>query len=190
MLDTTPPGAQPRRPETFSIKANSPAGELIDHSDLSEEDVEQISRLMQALGNLRNVERQLSEGSAKYMALNETDMRALHFLIVCENSSEVVTPSRITQHLGISPATTTKLLDRLEKAGHITRSPHASDRRATEIRITAETRRSAYETVGAQQARRFHAAARLTSEEREVVISFLHDMAEEIDMKHADWAQK
>lgn len=174
----------------FSLRANNPAGELIDVSGFTEDDIEQISLLMGALGRMREVEREVSEASAKYMALNETDMRALHFLIVCENEAQTVTPSRITHHLGISPATTTKLLDRLEKGGHITRTPHATDRRAFDIKITPETRKAAYETVGALQARRFHAAARLTRDERTVVISFIEDMTEEIDVKHADWTRE
>lgn len=186
MNDKSPQSAKPSG--MFSLRANSPSGELLDLSGLEEEDIEQISALMNSLGNLREAERRVSEASATYMALNETDMRALHFLIVCENLEQDVTASSITRHLRVSPATTTKLLDRLEKGGHITRSPHPTDRRATTIHITRETRKAAYESVGAMQSRRFHAAARLNREERDIVIRFLVDMTEQIDMKHADWA--
>lgn len=187
MAETPSESSQPLK--MFGLRSNSPAGELIDFSNLEEEDIEQITELMQALGRLREAEQVVSEASARYMALNSTDMKALHFIIVSENEKQVVTPSKITQHLRISPATTTKLLDRLEKADHITREPHPTDRRALQIRITAETRKAAYETVGALQSRRFHAAVRLTRSERNVVIRFLKDMTDQIDMRHADWAQ-
>lgn len=171
MNDKSPQSAKPS--VMFSLRANSPSGELLDLSALEEEDIEQISSPMNSLGNLREAERRVSEASATYMALNETFMRALHFPIVCENLEQGVTASSITRHLRVYPATTTKLLDRLEKGGHITR----------------ETRKAAYESVGAMQSRRFHAAARLDREERDIVIRFLVDMTEQIDMKHADWAQ-
>lgn len=172
---------------TYGVAENDPRSELLDISGVSSEDIAQISRLMEALGNLRDVERELSEASARYMKLNETDMRALHFLIVCENRGDLVTARDIAEHLGVSAASTTKLLDRLEKGGHVVRRPHPTDRRALQILITPQTRQSAYETVGRQQSRRFHSAARLGPQEREVVIRFLEDMAQELDIRNAHW---
>ncbi|WP_182355104.1 MarR family winged helix-turn-helix transcriptional regulator [Flaviflexus huanghaiensis] len=177
------------RVEMYSVASNDPTGTLIDTSAVTDADIEQINRMMQAFSALRDAERASVEASAKYMALSEVDMRALHFIMVSENQQRMVTASLISGHLKISPATTTKLLDRLERGGHIYRKPHPTDRRSLQILISDETRTSAYETVGKLQSRRFHAAARLTPEEREVVIRFLNDMAQEIDMKHADWGQ-
>lgn len=171
----------------FGIDSNDPAGSLVERGELSPADLAQISRLMNAMGRLRDAERRISEASATYMRLNQTDMRALHYLIVCGNSGTVATPSGIAQHLKISTASTTKLLDRLEKAGHVRREPHPSDRRALAIAITPQTRQAAMESVGRLQARRVRAAARLSPAERETVIAFLADMADEIDMKHASW---
>lgn len=67
------------------------------------------------------------------------------------------------------------------------RAPHPSDRRALAITITDPTYEAAVETVGRQQAKRFHAAARLTWEEREVVIRFLNDMTNEIQVYDGQW---
>lgn len=68
------------------------------------------------------------------------------------------------------------------------RQVHPVDRRAFAIEVTPDTEASAMQTVGRQQARRFHAAARLTAEEREVVIRFLKDMTQEISLSNAAWA--
>lgn len=171
----------------YDVDVSDPHGELVDRGSLSTTDVQQISALMRALGGLRDTEQKLSEASLRYMRLNQTDMRALHFLIACENSAAVATPGAISAHLGISTASTTKLLDRLERGGHITRSPHPSDRRALAIAITPGTRRSAIETVGRQHARRFTAAARLTPAERETVTRFLADMTTEIALGDEHW---
>ncbi|MFK0403714.1 MarR family winged helix-turn-helix transcriptional regulator [Microbacterium sp. NPDC090225] len=172
----------------YDVEASDPRGALIDRTGVAPEDLQQIALVMGALGELREAEQKLSRASRRYMQLNETDMRALHYLIVCANRHAIATPGGIAQHLAISTASTTKLLDRLEKGGHIVRSPHPTDRRALAITITEETRHAAMQTVGRQQAKRFYAAARLAREERAVVIRFLEDMTQEIALPDEAWA--
>lgn len=174
----------------YDIEASDPDGVLLDRSGVDADAIRQITGVMAALAELRDAEQRLAEASRRYMKLNETDMRALHYLIVCANTGAVATPGGIAQHLGISTASTTKLLDRLERAGHVVRAAHPSDRRALAISITPETAKAAMETVGRQQARRFHAAARLSAEERDVVIRFLRDMTQELGLDGVDWAEE
>lgn len=173
----------------YDVDSSDPRSKLIDRSAMSPAQISQISDVMAALGRLREAEQQLSDASLKYMKLNQTDMRALHYLIVCGNRGEIATPGAIATHLKISSASTTKLLDRLERANHIARRPHPTDRRALAITITAETHDAAMNTVGRQQAKRFHAAARLTPDEQLTVIGFLDDMAREISITDEAWAQ-
>lgn len=164
----------------YAIAASDPHSQLINRDKHSTSEVEHIDELMAALAALRAAEQELSAAAQKYMQLGETDMKALHFLIVARNTGEIITPGAIAAHLEISSASTTKLLDRLESGGHIRRSPHPRDRRATAISITPKTYETAVETVGRQQAQRFHAAARLSEQERTVVIAFIKDMTQEI----------
>ncbi|MDQ6752621.1 MAG: MarR family transcriptional regulator [Actinomycetota bacterium] len=173
----------------YDVNAADPENRLVDRSSMAASDVNHIGELMAALGRLRTAEQQLSDASLKYMKLNQSDMRALHYLIVAANTHEIATPGAIASHLRISTASTTKLLDRLENAGHIIRQPHPTDRRALAITITPKTRQAAMETVGRQQAKRFNAAARLTATERDVVIRFLDDMTQEISLTDEPWAQ-
>jgi DNA-binding MarR family transcriptional regulator len=174
----------------YDVEASDPRSTLIDRSGVPPEDLRQIAAVMEALAGLRDAEQRLSQASRRYMRLNETDMRALHYLIVCANKGLVATPSGIAHHLGVSTAATTKLLDRLEAGGHTHRAPHPTDRRALAITITPETRHAAMETVGRQQAKRFYAAARLNREERDLVIRFLADMTEEITLRDEPWLKK
>lgn len=174
----------------YDVDASDPRSTLIDRTGVPPEDLKQIARLMESLAGLREAEQVLSQASRRYMRLNETDMRALHYLIVCANRGLVATPGGIAHHLGVSTAATTKLLDRLEQGGHIKRGPHPTDRRALHITITPETRQAAMETVGRQQAKRFYSAARLTPSERDVVIRFLADMTDEITLKDEAWLQE
>lgn len=173
----------------YDVNSSDPDSELVDRSGLSAEDISQIGKLMTALSTLRETEQALSEASEKYMKLSKQDMRALHYLIVAANRKEVATPGMLASHLNISAASTTKLLNRLEQGAHVVRRVHPTDRRAFAIEVTPETRASAMETVGRQQANRFYAAARLTAQERDMVIGFLEDMTQEISPDNAAWAR-
>lgn len=183
-------GQDEQQPQTsiYTLESSDPDSRLIDRSDVSPEDIRQIGELMAALGRLRDAEQRLTEASLKYMKLNRTDMRALHFLIACQHRGELASPREIAQHLEISSASTTKLLDRLERGGHVVRTPHPTDRRALTISVTPETHEAAMNTVGRQQARRFHAAARLSDDQRKTVISFLDDMTNELETGIESWA--
>ena len=174
----------------YDVDSSDPESQLVDRSALDGDEVRQIGALMAALGALREAEQLLSDASLRYMKLNQTDMRALHYLIVSANRGAIATPGAIAAHLKISTASTTKLLDRLERAGHIARELHPTDRRALAISITSQTQTAAMNTVGRQQAKRFHSAARLNPAEREVVIRFRQDMTSELSIADAAWANE
>lgn len=165
-------------------------GDLVDSSDLSAADREQIAAVMNALARLREAERALSEASRRFMKLSEQDMRAMHYLIAAKRQNAVVTPKMLSAHMSMSAASVTKLINRLEREGHVIRKLHPSDRRAYALEVTAETNRSARETVGRTQARRIHAAADLTSRERDAVIRFLNGMTEELSLDNVDWTKQ
>ncbi len=173
----------------YNVESSDPRSELVDRTGLSSEDIAQIGRVMHALASLRAAEQKVSDASQKYMQLSAQDMRALHYLIVAKHRGDVVTPGMIAAHLGISAASTTKLLNRLEKGGHIVRHVHPLDRRAFAIEVTDDTEAAAKLTVGRQHAGRFHAAARLSGEEREAVIRFLDEMAEGMSLHGVEWAE-
>lgn len=171
----------------YDLETSDPDGVLFDRSALTDSTRARINRVMSALAGLRAAEDRLSVASQRYMQLNRTDMRALHYLIGAEHSGEIATPGSIADHLAISTASTTKLLDRLERGRHIERQKHPSDRRAFAITITDETRSAAMSTVGRQQAKRMIAATQLAPEELDTVAEFLENMARDIDVSNAEW---
>ncbi|WP_411719743.1 MarR family winged helix-turn-helix transcriptional regulator [Mycetocola sp.] len=154
-----------------------PSQELVKRSAMDDDEVDSIVGVLAALRTWREAEQAMSEASQKHMKLNATDMKALRFLMASRNVGAVVTPGLLAETLRISTASTTKLLDRLERAGHVLRSPHPTDRRALMITVTDATRTDARESVGRIHARRFEAAARLSPEERDIVIRFLSDLS-------------
>ncbi|WP_309129003.1 MarR family transcriptional regulator [Microbacterium sp.] len=153
-----------------------PDEEIVRRSHLSDDELAGVIRVLDAMQRWRETERRMSEASRRYMKLGDTDMRALRLLIAAQRQGMVVTPGFIAGHLGISTASTTKLLDRLEAGRHITRTPHPSDRRSLAIEVTEETRRVARESVGRAHALRFDVVAALTDQERRTVADFFDAM--------------
>ncbi|HJA03862.1 MAG TPA: MarR family transcriptional regulator [Candidatus Microbacterium stercoravium] len=182
------PESQQRAPASAEdLHYFSTDSDLIDRAELSPDDLAQCVRVMEALREWQESARALSEASNRYMRLNESDMRAIRMMIRAQRQQQIVTPKDIAREVGISSASTTKLIDRLVAAGHLTRAPHPTDRRTTCIEVTPHTRRSAHETIGRQHARRFRVAAEMTPADRETIIRFL-DALVDADVPQGDLA--
>ncbi len=156
----------------------SSASDLVDRVGLSEQEVDQCFRVLESLRQWQQASRALSEASKRYMKLNESDMRAIRMIIRATEQEQIVTPKDVAREVGISSASTTKLVDRLVAAGHLVRVPHPHDRRTTCLEVTESTRLSAHDTIGRQHARRFSAAASLSADDRETVIRFLEALTD------------
>lgn len=189
----TPPddgSTDPISEKMYVVGSHAGPTNLKDFTAVPPEELEEINALMKALVRLRETEQALSEASQRYMRLSSQDMKALHYMIVARRQNQIVTPGKLARFLRISAASTTKLLNRLERQEHIVRSLHPTDRRAFAIEITPDTELAANQTVGKIQARRFYSAARLSSHERSIVTGFLNDMTEELSLGQANWAKE
>lgn len=154
-----------------------PRQELVRHDDLTDDELQQIIGVLAAVRHWRESEQRLNLESRTALQLNETDMKALRYIIASMNANVAVTAGALSEHLHVSTASVTKLLDRLERAGHIVRLPHPTDRRAVTVEITPETHRQVRRTMGLQHARRFEVARALSPEDRDVVIRFLDELS-------------
>ncbi|MBX3091768.1 MAG: MarR family transcriptional regulator [Cryobacterium sp.] len=150
---------------------------LIDRNQMSEKDMEEAVAVLAAVRKWREAEQRMSDESRHDMKLGDNDMKAMRFIIVSTNQGKSVTPGMIADHLGISTASTTKLLDRLEIAGHVTRAPHPTDRRAVVITVNPAAHAEVQEKVGRMHARRFQVAAALSASDKRIVIRFLDDLS-------------
>ena len=80
--------------------------------------------MLQAVRALSDAMDRMHGGMKGDMEMNATDLAALRMLIVREERGETVSPHQVADHLRISTASTTKLLDRLPASGHVERRPH------------------------------------------------------------------
>ena len=92
-----------------------------------------------------------------------------------------VSPSEITRYLGVSTASTTAIIDRLEKSGHVTRIPHPTDRRSIHIVATAASDEEVRATLGAMHTRMMSAVVDMTPEESAAVVACLGRLQDAVD---------
>lgn len=154
------------------------SADLVRELGLSDADVEEVMDLFHALRRWHQASEAHSEASRRFMKLGENDMRAIRYLMIARREQRIVTSTMLADHLGITGPSVTKLLDRLEHAGHIRREAHPTDRRALSIVVTDETRATATASVGRDHSRRFAVAAALSSEERRAATRFLRELAD------------
>jgi DNA-binding MarR family transcriptional regulator len=115
------------------------------------------------------------------MEMNLTDLRALRMMVERERRGHAVSPHDLARHLRISTASTSKLIDRLEAAGHVERRPHPSDRRARVLVLTEHSRRTFFAHFGEHLATMRAVTMRYPPDQREVIGAFLDEMARALD---------
>ena len=113
--------------------------------------------------------------------MSEKDAVALRLLLEAERAGQPLGPGELARKLGISSASTTTLLDRLTRSGHVRREPHPTDRRALVIVPTEDSDAEVRATLGAMHRRMLAAAEGLTPEQAGTVVEFLHAMRDAVD---------
>ncbi len=82
----------------------------------------------------------------RILQINGTDLRCLEILMSERHAD--VTPRTIATQLGLTTGSVTTMLDRLERAGYVTRTRDTSDRRKVIIDATPEVRKRAWSMIG------------------------------------------
>ncbi|MGW4941868.1 MarR family winged helix-turn-helix transcriptional regulator [Actinoplanes sp. NPDC004185] len=70
------------------------------------------------------------------MGLHTTDANAIVEILSAEDRSAPLTQAALSHRIGLTPGATSSLLNRLEKAGHVTRVRDSADRRIVTLRAT------------------------------------------------------
>ncbi|MFC9256647.1 MarR family winged helix-turn-helix transcriptional regulator [Amycolatopsis thailandensis] len=91
-----------------------------------------VMERLQEVGTLTRVIEQRLSGA---LGINATDLAAMEHLA----TDGPLTAKELADRLRVSTAASTHIVDRLEKAGHIVRRPHATDRRKVMVEPVAES---------------------------------------------------
>ncbi len=137
--------------------------------------------VLNALRDYRASEAAMRRRTRTAMGMGETDLAALRFLLQAQRRGAMLTPTELSQRLGISTSSTTTLLDRLERSGHVARHRNPADRRGLVIQATEHSDRELRETLGRMHDRMMEVAEALPPEAAAVVVQFLRRMADAVD---------
>jgi DNA-binding MarR family transcriptional regulator len=115
------------------------------------------------------------------MGLGENDLLALRFILDQRAGGHPVASKDVTRYLGISSASTTVLLRRLESGGFIERRENISDRRSSEIVPTTAAEGDTGPMLAVAQNNMAAAIQTLTVDEARTVARFLTMMRHTVD---------
>lgn len=90
-------------------------------------------------------------------------------------------PTGLAAFLSMTTASVTSLLDRLQRAGHVVRRQHPSDRRKVLVELTPRSRETLTAMFAFSIAATAHAARSLSPSELGIVLQFLHGITHAYD---------
>lgn len=137
--------------------------------------------VLQALRSYRAAEMAMRRRTQQSMDMGENELLVLRYLARASKRDEPVTPVHLARYLGITSASTTALLDRLSRSGHITRMANPADRRSILITSSAKAEEEVRHTLSAMHARMMDVVRPMTGADRASVIGFLQAMRDAVD---------
>jgi DNA-binding MarR family transcriptional regulator len=123
---------------------------------------------------LTTQQQQFERNLARRLAVDAAGLAAMERLV----SDGPATPTELAQHLEISTAATTLVVERLAAAGHVTREPHPSDGRKVIVRAAPRSAEAAYGHVALLLERTAELDESLSPADRATVTSFLDRIVE------------
>jgi DNA-binding MarR family transcriptional regulator len=134
--------------------------------------------VLKSLRDYRTAETIVRRSTRDSMGMGETDILALRYLLRVQAKGEATAPKDLSQFLGITSASTTTLIDRLVRSGHVRREAHPTDRRSVMVVPTVESDKEVRVTLGAMHRRMMEVAEGLSADQAHVVIEFLQRMTD------------
>ena len=108
--------------------------------------------------------------------LHPTDVRALICLLDARRGRIAATPGWLGQQLGLESASITALIDRMERAGHVSRERDAGDRRRVVLTVTPSAVALGQAFFGPLIERASAELAQFSDSERKLIDRFLARM--------------
>ncbi|KUN80529.1 MarR family transcriptional regulator [Streptomyces bungoensis] len=122
---------------------------------------------------------------AQAHGLHATDVHALAAILDASvNEGRPMTPSRLRERLNLTSGAVTACLDRLERAGHISRTRDDADRRVVHLHYRAGARALARRYFSPLARSTEAARQRFTPEQLETIAEFLRALNHELAREH------
>jgi len=110
---------------------------------------------------------------AELHGLHHTDVEAMGYVRIAEDRGTPMTAGALAAELGLTSGAITFVIDRLERAGHLTRQRDSNDRRKVLLRYSAEGRALADDFFAAHGRHGNAVMDQFTPEELQIVQRYL-----------------
>ena len=94
------------------------------------------TELLRAVRRFRRADEGMRRRMSAELGVNPLDLRALRLVIASERAGSPITPHQLGAQLHVSSGAMTKLVDRLIRSDHLSRSPNPQDRRSVRLVAT------------------------------------------------------
>lgn len=148
---------------------------------MADVDAQEVDAVLRSYERFRAADLAMLARVRTQTGLGDNELAILRFLIRERDAQHAVKPTEIARHLAISSASTTALLDRLEKAGMVERANNPLDRRSVLIVATPAAEEAIAATHEAFEARLEGLMGGLGQRERADVIAFFESLADAAD---------
>jgi DNA-binding MarR family transcriptional regulator len=138
----------------------------VDSSDPAHDQVTDGRRLVRELSTAVVL---LHEAIGTRLGLNAADHKALGII----DRDGPLAPSELATRLGLTRPAVTAMVDRLEHAGHLRRSPDHTDRRRVALRLSDDRDPALAQTYAALDRALSQGLAGYTTTEQDAILSFL-----------------
>lgn len=139
---------------------------------------ERAREVLESLRLYRAAERAMRRRTRDEMSMGENELLALRFLF--RQPDHRAQPAALVAYLGISPAATTVLIDRLERSGHVERE-HDAAGQLLSVRATAHADQDVRQTLGRMHELMYSVASGMDAQAQANVCDFLRAMADAVD---------
>ena len=137
-------------------------------------------RTLQAIQLLTDALDRMHSDLTWQMEMHTSDLRTLRMLAIREQQGTVVTPHAIAEHLAITTAAATSLIDRLVRDGLVERTRHPEDGRSRIISLTPKARQHFFAHFGRHLSAMQDLIGTIDAAELDSIAGFLEALSERI----------
>ncbi|MBF4614214.1 MarR family winged helix-turn-helix transcriptional regulator [Curtobacterium sp. VKM Ac-1376] len=137
--------------------------------------------VLNALRRYRSAESAAQRRARESLGIGENALLALRVLIDAEHDGRTVNAKVLAERLQITAASTSALVDRLVRSGHVERHPDPNDRRGVILTATGTSMRDAVRVIEELDARALEVTEHLRTDDMAVVVEFLDELVRVVD---------
>ena len=142
--------------------------------------------VLNALRRYRSAESAAQRRAREALGIGENALLALRVLLDAESDGRSVNAKELADRLEITPASTSALVDRLVRSGHVERHADPHDRRGVILTASGGSMRQVLRVIDQLDTRAIEVAEHLPQSDMSVIVAFLEQMARVVDHEDED----